>query len=73
MRLSKAFSSNQKSDNTPTEGLLKKMWGTKTFIPLLKESLVLLRKYDICLSPQRITTKDNIFSDCLSRGLRHWG
>jgi hypothetical protein len=56
------------TDNTATEGMLKNMWGTSTFIPLLKEILVLLVKYDISLAPQRITTKDNILSDCLSRG-----
>jgi hypothetical protein len=56
------------TDNTATEGMLKNLWGTATFIPLLKEILVLLRKYDISLSPQRISTKDNILSDCLSRG-----
>jgi len=56
------------TDNTATEGMLKNMWGTSTFVPLLKEILVLLVKYDISLSPQRITTKDNLLSDCLSRG-----
>jgi hypothetical protein len=56
------------TDNTATEGMLKNLWGTATFIPLLKEILVLLRKYDTSLSPQRISTKDNILADCLSRG-----
>ena len=56
------------TDNTATEGMLKRMWGTSTFIPLLKEIQALLVKYDIALSPQRIDTKSNILSDCLSRG-----
>ena len=68
------------TDNTATEGMLNKMTGTKTFIPLLKEILLLLVKFDIKLVPVRITSKDNTLSDYLSRGemteflaaLRRW-
>lgn len=56
------------TDNTVTESMLRRMWGKTTFIPLLKEIQVLLVKYDVALSPQRISTDDNTLSDCLSRG-----
>lgn len=56
------------TDNTATEGMLKRMTGTATFIPLLKEILLLLVKHDIALAPVHISSKDNVLSDCLSRG-----
>jgi hypothetical protein len=56
------------TDNTVTEAMLKKLWGTGTFIPLLKEIQILLVQYDISLRPCHITSKDNILADCLSRG-----
>eukprot|EP00976_Prorocentrum_cordatum_P103341 1193424-Prorocentrum_minimum.AAC.4 len=56
------------TDNTATEGMLKKMTGTSTCISLLKEIRLLLVKYDIKLAPVHITSKDNLMSDCLSRG-----
>lgn len=58
------------TDNSATEGMLKNMFGKATFIPLLKEILLLLRKYDMEMEPKHISSKDNIISDCLSRGDR---
>lgn len=56
------------TDNTATEGMLKNLWGTPTFIPLLKEILRLLVRFDLELDVHRIGTKENVLADCLSRG-----
>lgn len=56
------------TDNTVAQSMLEKLWGQATFIPLLREIDLLMVKYDIALSPQRISTGDNTLSDCLSRG-----
>lgn len=56
------------TDNTVTESMLRRLWGTTTFIPLLKQIQLLMVEFDVALSPQRISTEDNTLSDCLSRG-----
>jgi len=47
--------------------MVRNLWGTNTFIPLLKEIWLLMTKYDVRLTPTRIDTKANIVSDALSR------
>ena len=60
------------TDNSATEGMLKNMFGKATFIPLLKEILLLLRKYDMEMEPKHISSKDNI-SLTASQGVTEWG
>lgn len=56
------------SDNTATVGMLRSLWGTSTFIPLLKQILRLLVRYDLALDVHWIDTVGNLIADTLSRG-----
>jgi hypothetical protein len=56
------------SDNSATVGMLTSLWGTSTFIPLLKQILRLLVRYDLALDVHWIDSDSNIITDTLSRG-----
>jgi hypothetical protein len=56
------------TDSTAVLGMLKNMSGHTTFIPLLKEILVLMSRLNIRSRPFYIWTGDNVLSDTLSRG-----
>jgi len=56
------------TDNTATEGMISHLWGTATFIPLLKQLWLIMVKHDIRLAARHISSKDNVISDALSRG-----
>ena len=55
------------SDNVAAEGMVRNLWGTSTFIPLLKEIFMLCVEHNIRLVPTRIDTKANVIADALSR------
>jgi hypothetical protein len=57
------------SDSTATVGMLKRLWGTSPFIPLLKRILRLLVQYDLSLDVHHVFGKDNGLADMLSRGM----
>ena len=54
-------------DNTVCEAMVRKLWGTETFIPLLKAIFLLCVRFDVRLSPSYIHTKANVLADALSR------
>jgi len=56
------------TDNTATLGMVTHLWGTTTFIPLLKQLWLLMVRYDIRIRAKYISTKANVISDALSRG-----
>ena len=55
-------------DNTCVIGQLEKWWGPSEYIPLLRQIFFLCVQHDIRLLPTYITSKDNVYSDLLSRG-----
>ena len=54
-------------DNQAAIGMVRKFWGPSNYIPLLKELQILCLRYDICLQPEYIKSKDNFLADALSR------
>jgi hypothetical protein len=57
------------SDNDPTVGMLRSLWGKAPFIPLLKRILRLLVRYDLALDVHWLSGIRNDLADLLSRGL----
>jgi len=55
------------SDNEAARLMTGNLWGKATFIPLLKEILLLTVKHDVRLVMKRISTKANDLADALSR------
>ncbi|KAK3235851.1 hypothetical protein CYMTET_53972 [Cymbomonas tetramitiformis] len=55
------------SDNEAARLMTRNLWGKATFIPLLKEILLLTIRHDVRLVMKRISTKANDLDDALSR------
>ncbi|KAK3280564.1 hypothetical protein CYMTET_11609 [Cymbomonas tetramitiformis] len=55
------------SDNEAARLMTRNLWGKATFIPLLKEILLLTIRHDVRLVMRRISTKANDLADALSR------
>eukprot|EP00854_Cymbomonas_tetramitiformis_P034407 gene34407-biopygen28872 len=68
------------SDNESARLVTENLWGKATFIPLLKEILLLTPKHDLRIVTRRISSKANGLADALSRSemgrffelLREW-
>eukprot|EP00854_Cymbomonas_tetramitiformis_P034429 gene34429-biopygen29549 len=55
------------SDNESARLMTENLWGKATFIPLLKEILLLTVKHDLRIVTRRISSKANGLADALSR------
>ena len=55
------------SDNEAARMMTENLWGKATFVPLLKEILLLTVKHDLRIVTRRISSKANGLADALSR------
>ncbi|KAK3280822.1 hypothetical protein CYMTET_11356 [Cymbomonas tetramitiformis] len=55
------------SNNEAARLMTENLWGKATFIPLLKDILLLTLKHDLRIVTRRISSKANVFADALSR------